>query len=865
MDETTLKIAIAAFIHDIGNFVDSETPGDDGHKPGDATENVASFITGMKEHLPPPLNSSQWGEGDPFVDLVLKSSNPGAPMQWIVAMASRISKGMGRDASEPGPGAVNGGAGRGGRLLLPLFEQLMARSDDQFANAERFSYCYPPEPISSDAIFPIRREPNSGGASKNASEAYGDLFKKFSNGVKGLDHKSIGLEMWFEHFESLMMICTSLIPARGMKDGIPDVALYDHCKASAALATALHQYHARGGSYEPESIRKMDEPKFLVISGAFQGIQNFIFDMHGDTRRYRTKLLRGRSFAVSLLSELAGDMICNKIGLPTTSIIVNAAGKFAILAPNTPEVVKSVETVERGINDWLVKISNGEIVVGLSYQVAAPEDFTSGNFTKLWKRINLTMEKKKYSSIDLSRHGGAVNDFLDRFNNKLEHPICPICRKRPSEKEVEGTGYIREAKSACALCRDHIFLGANLVKNNRLAIIKPDARIGEKKDRLLEPIFDEYQLVFPDKFPRYLVEKGDLLKYWNLTYYAEDAVSPDMTVKFINGYVPVYGKEDVNEEWFMSDKKEDEEEQRKFCERIEKGDAIPKTLNHIAQKALIPGEDGKGFQGVDALGVLKADVDNLGLMMAGGLNPESFTLSRLTTLSRQLHYFFTLYLPHYLSINKQYQDIYTVFAGGDDLFLIGPWNRVIDLVISLRESFEEYVCGNKEVHFSAGISFHKPHTPVDVMAKAAEEELDKSKTESDEKNRLTLFSETAAWNKVEEFSKIQRELGAWMDKGTINKAMLYRLNELMDMAALEKRIIGGEKKDVYVDHLACTKWHSKLAYTCERNVAGSLKGESRKKERKRIINEVNEKLADWLKSHGARLKIPVWRILYNMR
>ncbi len=338
-----------------------------------------------------------------------------------------------------------------------------------------------------------------------------------------------------------------------------------------------------------------------------------------------------------------------------------------------------------------------------------------------------------------------------------------------------------------------------------------------------------------------------------------------MTVKHINGYVPVYGKKDVDEEWFTSDKKEDEKEQRKLCERIKKGDAIPKTLNHIALKALTPGEDGKGFQGVDALGVLKADVDNLGLMMASGLNPETFTLTRLTTLSRQLHSFFTLYLPHYLSSKKQYQDIYTVFAGGDDLFLIGPWDNVIDLAISLRESFAEYVCGNEKVHFSAGISFHKSHTPVDVMAEAAEEELEKSKSESDEKNRLTLFSETAAWDKVEEFSAIQKQLKRWMKDKTINKAMLYRLNELMEMADMENQIDLGNIEGMDVGELACTKWRSMLAYTCVRNVADSIKGESRKEERKRVTKKVHGLLADWLIRHGARLKIPVWRILYNMR
>jgi len=87
-------------------------------------------------------------------------------------------------------------------------------------------------------------------------------------------------------------------------------------------------------SLEEDSVRNSKEHKFLIVNGNFQGIQNFIFSGYGDIRKYRSKILRGRSFAVSLLSELAADMLCREIGLPFTSVILNAAGRFTILAPN---------------------------------------------------------------------------------------------------------------------------------------------------------------------------------------------------------------------------------------------------------------------------------------------------------------------------------------------------------------------------------------------------------------------------------------------------------------------------------------------------------------------------------------------------
>ncbi len=796
MDDTTLKIAIAAFIHDIGHFVEARAPGGAGPDRDDRAEGVAAFLAGMGDHLPKCLSDPNWGEGGGLMDLTVKSTRPETPGQWIIAMASRISKGLGGDLPSPDSRGKPGAEDRGKPMLLPLFEQLMAKSGDAFDAPGRFSYCYPPKPISPETIFPVQRDAVSPGSLTDASEEYGALYRAFRDGVKKLNHQDVSMEMWFEHFESLMMIHASSIPAGGAEDGIPDATLYDHCKAASALAAALHMYHAASDTLDPESIQKYNEKKFLIVSGSFQGIQDFIFGGFGDSKKYRSKLLRGRSFAVSLLSELAGDMLCGEIGLPAASIIINAAGKFAILAPNTKQARECVKKVEDEINNWLVKDSHGETVVGLSLQAASPSDFVSGAFADQWERINLAREEKKYSSIDLHRHGGVVEGYLHRFDIDLKRAICPLCHKRPSEPGVEKTRYISEVISACAPCRDHVFLGANLVKQNRMAILTPGSRVEDKEKRLFNPIFGKYQIAFVETFSEAMAEKGNLLKYWNLNFHAGETASPNMTAKFINGHVPVYGPGDAEDERLLKGKKGKKREE--LIAELKKAVGDPKTLGHIARCALNFKREDRGLMGVDTLGVLKADVDNLGLLMACGLKPGKITLPRLTTLSRQLHYYFTVHLPYFLQNNESYRNVYTVFAGGDDLFLIGPWNRVIDLVMELRDTFSQYVCGNEKIHFSAGISFHKSHTPVDAMAEKAEKELKKSKTESEEKNRLTLFSETVHWDRVEDYSKIKRSLEEWMDQKTINKAMLFRLIGILPMKKTRSRSETGLKLIIYV-------------------------------------------------------------------
>ena len=81
---------------------------------------------------------------------------------------------------------------------------------------------------------------------------------------------------------------------------------------------------------------------------------------------------------------------------------------------------------------------------------------------------------------------------------------------------------------------------------------------------------------------------------------------------------------------------------------------MPKTLNDLAADAATSG------QGIEALGILKADVDNLGLLMACGLRKHLYTVSRMACLSRQLDHFFSLFLPDFLSNSEKFKNIYTV-------------------------------------------------------------------------------------------------------------------------------------------------------------------------------------------------------------
>jgi len=869
MDDTIYKVAIAGFLHDVGKFAERANmsvsedflnnnaslyqPFYNNQYTHKHAVYTAAFIDHVEKLLPKEFNKGGWGLGDSFINLAAGHHKPETPLQWIIAMADRVSSGFDRANFE------NYNRGIGVRdykktRLLTIFEGISTDQKWEKDSLESYCYRYPLKELSAESIFPAGEEVDRLIDSQKAEKEYADLFLSFVDSLEKLSHRGY-IPLWFEHFDSLFMIYTSHIPAATVGTVIPDVSLYDHSKATAALASAIYLYHQQNGTMTVKDITNYEDKKFLIVTGDFYGIQNFITSEGGSTQKASAKLLRGRSFAVSLITELAADMLCRKLGLTPISIVLNAAGKFTIIAPNTTHAIETIKSVEQRINDWLMRIYFGESAIGISFIEASPEDFVTQRFDDLWERLSKTLERKKYNKIDLQKFGGAVPWFLDAFNNKLSRRLCPFCGKRPSSEKAERDNLLGDEISSCTTCRDHIYLGTHLVKASRLAVTTLEAELTGSK--LLRPIFDHYQvsLDVEGKLSG-LAEKGQLLRYWDISPSENGGLQKEITVKFINGYVPFYDETDETDNAinrYLAGRKS-EKRQNELFDMIKKEKGRPKTFHHLAKWALNEREDGK-FTGIEALGVLKADVDHLGLVFGCGIKNNS--LSRLATLSRQLNNYFTVYLPYVLSTNGDFRNTYTVFAGGDDLLLIGPWNRMIELACHINESFRRYVCHNPNITLSAGMNVNKPGEPVTSMYERAEEAVKLSKQSG--RNSITLFGECVNWDNFSTLQEINKTLTFWLQDEIINNAMLFRLNYFAQMAKQEKQL-RTLKEDIGIEEWECLKWRAKFKYHLARNVGKKLKGD----EKKEAIKEV-EKAAAWLYEYGGAFKIPLWQIIYNQR
>lgn len=216
-------------------------------------------------------------------------------------------------------------------------------------------------------------------------------------------------------------------------------------------------------------------------------------------------------------------------------------------------------------------------------------------------------------------------------------------------------------------------------------------------------------------------------------------------------------------------------------------------------------------QGVEAIAVLKADVDGMGDFIKNSDVTDSF--ENFDIFSKTLDSFFSIHIPR--EMKARFPHTYVIFAGGDDLLLVGAWSEILELARFIESEFKNFI-KNKNLSISFGIALAKPTAPISYLTNVCEELLERAKSyEKDgvKKDAITLFGETARWSEYRRvFDAVTCELSNLADD-EISTAFLYRLLEICDM---RKNFAGCVKNAL---------WRSRLTYTIDRNlpnVAGNL-------------------------------------------
>lgn len=195
------------------------------------------------------------------------------------------------------------------------------------------------------------------------------------------------------------------------------------------------------------------------------------------------------------------------------------------------------------------------------------------------------------------------------------------------------------------------------------------------------------------------------------------------------------------------------------------------------------------------LGFLRIDADHVGdaFKALGGDPSETRRLSNL------LDEAFSLRVADMLQ--ARFKNIYPVYGGGDDLFVIGPWDQALDFASAWRSEFRA-ITGNK-IAFSAGMILAKPHQHILSKSEEAEEALSDAKVIRDS---IHVFGCTIRWQDFEPVMDAARRLAKFHRDGQIRSAMLQNILDL------HARWTGGPGRE------SDARWHPLLYYQVERNL-----------------------------------------------
>ncbi len=862
MLDASCRVAFAALMHDLGKFAErAALPDIDGERLAAHLTLYCPFREGryhshrhaawtalmldsIETHAPDlirgdvsPFARRDGGQDitDSLINAAAMHHKPDTFLQWIIATADRVSSGFERDEFEKyntGEDKTDTGRNHYQARQLSLLEQIrLGDTASRVDSAAGLEWRQALKPLSAQALFPVRRQGYEPQQDHPAQAEYQALWQQFLTALDAIpvSHRQ-QWPLWLDHFDTAWQCFTHAIPAATAFGVKPEVSLYDHSKTTAALAVALWRWHAahqNTGSKAASALQTRtdwDEQKFLLIQGDFFGIQDFIFADGSQTNRSAARLLRGRSFQVSLFTELAALKVLQACELPPTSQIINAAGKFLIVAPNTEAIRERLRTLRQELDAWFLQHSFGLAGLGLVEKAASCNDFLKGRFGTLMTSLFADLEDIKLKRFDLTR-GKAV------FPASYPKGVCRYNDKLPADD-----------KGSAALSRDQITLGTQLARQGRLLIAEGESELRAGSVSLLETSIFGYRVGLTGhedasgKFSQ-LASQRHLLRCWDfsLPQTLEETLWHGYARRNINAYVPRF--DDINL-WAVERYGELAKDQD-FP--IEPG--ASKSLNHIACEDRLPLQEKHGWQGQVALMTLKGDVDNLGRIFQKGLHEPTF--AKMAALSRQINAFFAVWLPAYCASN--YRDTYTVFAGGDDFFLIGPWYSTQKLAAEVAEHFKTFVAENPDIHFSVGMVMSKPGLPIHTLAAQAEEALDAAKRKG--KNAITLFGQHVPWAEWPEIRNAQQALDELAADYALSTAYVYSLLHLIDLATDKRNPEAG-------------MWRSRFAYRTRRYVVDKLKAEERTTAQTRLADALGERGIARLQG---KFRIPVFNYFYRQR
>jgi CRISPR-associated protein Csm1 len=237
----------------------------------------------------------------------------------------------------------------------------------------------------------------------------------------------------------------------------------------------------------------------------------------------------------------------------------------------------------------------------------------------------------------------------------------------------------------------------------------------------------------------------------------------------------------------------------------------------------------RASDGVEWLGVLRMDVDNLGTVFKQGLGNDA-TISRMSTLSEFLRLFFEAWVPRLCrAYNEQVGQprLYLLYAGGDDLFVVGAWSALPELAREIRAEFSEFV-GGHHITLSGGIAIEHQKFPLYQLAEDARHALDeqakgfKRPGGGHPKDALGFLQTPMGWERFDEVTVWKEKLLTMLKPDgavpALPRSFLSRLTEIHTLYAensARKNMLhrcGAITLNQMQEMIRYDRWHWRLVY-----------------------------------------------------
>lgn len=734
---------------------------------------------------------------------------------WLCALGDRYSAGMDRREDEETSERASSRTAFRTTPLQCIFDEVILDRKALGAPGRHAYELSPLDPEDADALVPGQWP--KGGVLGDLPSRYLDLWRQFRAELGSLcaSAPSMPFRLFEEALLGLLERYTWAIPSSTVS--APDISLYDHARTTAAVAVALFRFHEDLGQLgDLAAIKDESKPKFRFLGGDLSGIQNTLFTLQSQGVKGVNKILRARSFLLGTVSEAAALLVTENLGLPHCSIVQHAGGRFMILVPALEKLEALVDGLREDFDHWLLDHYTGSLACNLALsEPFSGAAFRSGGLESVMARLGQAVDEAKQRPLGSCAQGVIPREFPN-------DATCMACGVRPGEKAAE-TGF------RCPTCHQEFLLGKRLIHTGFLAWGRGLPRKWQPVDVLgLDLALLETP---PEETPAGILSL-------RRTHSPPDTF-PWATRSLAN-HIPLfkdaYEVRNPRYDWIRE-------------VDLECGAGDPKSFMHIASEALEPYGD-TSFRGRAFLGLIKADVDYLGFIFGQGLRRDDeqknrLTLSRLAQLSRMLDLYFTGHLKGLL--HREFPDTYTVYAGGDDLLLIGPWRQALHLASRINETFRAYTGNNPNITLSAGLTLLKPHYPVNRAVRQAEMHLERAKEEG--RNRVcALVDRPISWERyAERLADAEWIHQRLQGESRVSTGFVYRILELAeDAEAVALR------RDIRK-----AGWRARLAYHLARNIQAPDKGT-----RLRRIAEWLERLGldDQFQLTGADSNVFDWRL-----